>query len=377
MSSLRTTITQISEKRHVPPDVIEAISKEVARIALSEKASYEAEISELRKSVGLLEADRNKLLAQKEALDSLQRRLSKENAKLRERIGVFEEERPKFSPSQLMLSLKEAMERMQEGLKTTEESRVDYTLSGFAVDVKANVGLDKDHRVIIQTPKLAEELPPQSLSTMHIELKAIPKLIKEKLAVNVPNLIGKKKETAIKAIDEAGLKLESVTERVSGTPAGIIIGQDPEPYGKASLGFPITLIVAKEPGVEVPNIVGVGREDAEKLLLELGLKLGQVKEEPVEAEPGVVLSQSIGPGTRVNEGSSIDLTVSRLAVVEVPDLVGKDRRTAVKEITIAGLKASTSRRRVREVKRGTVARQDPPPGTIVPVGSTVKIMVSA
>jgi len=50
--------------------------------------------------------------------------------------------------------------------------------------------------------------------------------------------------TACPHIENAGLKLESVTERISHVSKGMVIGQDPEPYGKASPGFPVTLIIA-------------------------------------------------------------------------------------------------------------------------------------
>ena len=374
-STLKAKIAEISARRDVSPNVVKAINEEVARIVESEKASYVAEVSELRKSIGLLEAERGRLQAESETLRSSLNRLLEENAKLKERVAVLEEKRPKYSPTQLTMSLKDAMERMQEGLETPEESRLDYTISEFAIDLKANVGLGEDHKVLIQTPELSEEVPPQNLSTLHLSLKTIPKLKAERLAVTVPNLIGKRKEAAIKIIEEAGLKLESVVKRVSRTPAGIVIDQDPEPYGRASPGFPVTLIVAKEEGVEVPTLVGVSRENAEKLLKDAGLKLGKVTEQPVKAKPGLVLSQSIEPGIKVKEGTPVDLTISKLPVVKVPNLINKDRKTAVKEITDAGLKVSISRRRVPRAARDTVVEQDPAPDTEVPVGTTVKIVV--
>jgi len=374
-STLKAKIAEISARRDVPQNVVKAINEEVARIVESEKASYVAEVSELRKSIGLLEAERGRLQAESETLRSSLNRVLEENAKLKERVAVLEEKRPKYSPTQLTMSLKDAMERMQEGLETPEESRLDYTISEFAIDLKANVGLGEDHKVLIQTPELSEEVPPQNLSTLHLSLKTIPKLKAERLAVTVPNLIGKRKEAAIKIIEEVGLKLESVVERVSRTPAGIVIGQDPEPYGRASPGFPVTLIVAKEEGVEVPTLVGVSRENAEKLLKDAGLKLGKVTEQPVKAEPGLVLGQGIEPGIKVKEGSTVDLIVSKLPVVKVPNLINKDRKTAVKEITDAGLKVSISRRRVPRAARDTVVEQDPAPDTEVPVGTTVKIVM--
>lgn len=374
-STVRAKVMEISANRKVSPNIAEEISEEVLRAITTEKASYEEEISELQKHIGRLEAERTKLQAERGVLTSTRNQLIKENATLKERIAALEAKRTKYSPTQLASSFKDAIERMQEGLKTPEETRVNYALSEFTIDLKANVGLGEDHKVLIQTPELSEEVPPQNLSTIHFTLKTIPKVMEERRVVTVPNLIGKTKEAAIKAIEEAGLKLESVTERVSPTPVGIVIGQDPEPYGKASPRFPVTLIVSKEKGVEVPTLVGLDQKDAEKLLKDSGLKLGKVTEQPVKAKPDVVLGQSIKRGTKVKGGSTVDLMVSKLVVVKVPNVIDKDRRTAVKEITDAGLKVSTSRRIEPTAKRDKVIEQDPPPNTEVPIGTTIKIVL--
>lgn len=375
LSTLKVKITEIAQKENVPSSIINAIKEEATRIIQLEIASYEAETSELRRLIGVIEAEKSKILAEDETLKSIQKHLTEENAELKERIASLEEKRPRYSPSELMLSLKEAMESMQEGLESTEESRVNYVLRDFTIDLKARVGLSKNHKIIIQTPELSEKVPTQNLSMLHIALQTTPKLRTERRPVTVPNLIGMMKERAIKAIEEAGLKMQSVTEKVSRIPVGVVIGQDPEPYGKASLGFPVTLIIAKKPEVEVPNLVGMNRENVEKILTDSGLKLGKVTEKSVKAKPGVVLSQSIKAGAEVKEGSIVDLTVSKLAIVKVPNLIKKDRETAMRELKEAGLKVNMTIRSLPRAKKNTVVEQDPLPGTEVPAGTAVKIVV--
>lgn len=69
------------------------------------------------------------------------------------------------------------------------------------------------------------------------------------------------------------------------------------------------------------NLSAKCREATDGCEIEIGASYGA----PGKSQLGVVLSQSIKPGTKVKEGSIVDLTVSKLAVVKVPNLnkIGK------------------------------------------------------
>lgn len=70
-------------------------------------------------------------------------------------------------------------------------------------------------------------------------------------------------------------------------------------------------------------------------------------------------------------------TETTLAEVEVPDLVGLDREGAVAALEQVELEALIIETTSDEAPEGSVIRQRPPPGTVVPTGSTVEIEVVA
>ena len=74
--------------------------------------------------------------------------------------------------------------------------------------------------------------------------------------------------------------------------------------------------------VEVPDLVGLSKEEAESELLESGFKVGDVLEIESSKPQGTVLAQLPSEGSLAEPGAEVDLTVSRFLSVKVPDLVG-------------------------------------------------------
>jgi serine/threonine-protein kinase len=68
-------------------------------------------------------------------------------------------------------------------------------------------------------------------------------------------------------------------------------------------------------------------------------------------------------------------TETTLAEVEVPDLVGLDREGAIAALQQLDLEALVIETASDEAPEGAVLSQRPPPGTVVPTGSTVEIEV--
>ncbi|MCX6581605.1 MAG: PASTA domain-containing protein [Candidatus Aminicenantes bacterium] len=66
-----------------------------------------------------------------------------------------------------------------------------------------------------------------------------------------------------------------------------------------------------EDKVEVPDLTGKTKEEAEKILSECGLKLGQSKEksDKGQASPGKISEQVPSPKTPVSKGSKIDVSI--------------------------------------------------------------------
>ena len=133
--------------------------------------------------------------------------------------------------------------------------------------------------------------------------------------------------------------------------------------------------------VAIPNLVGISREEAEKMITDSKLKLGNVTEEyNSEYAAGYVISQD--PEYRENynkvkENSSINLVVS-LGIEEaiVPKVVGLTEEQAVKALEDAKLKYEIVEESSKKVEAGYVIKQETDADTKVYAGDTVKIHVS-
>jgi beta-lactam-binding protein with PASTA domain len=93
--------------------------------------------------------------------------------------------------------------------------------------------------------------------------------------------------------------------------------------------------------------------------------------------PGTVVAQRPDAGTRYGEGGIVVVTVAGAPfAVEVPDVSGLPVAHAVARLQADGLKSRTETV-ASQRPRGRVLRQTPDPGTEVPRGSFVVVIVSA
>jgi len=131
--------------------------------------------------------------------------------------------------------------------------------------------------------------------------------------------------------------------------------------------------------VRVPNLGGQTLEQAEALLTERGLVLGQqtVRTDP-DVPEGSVIEQSPGAGELVEPESAVDVVVSSGAErTNVPRVVGLDLADARPIITDAGLRLGPVTEQASDQPEGTVLEVDPPEGTEVESGSEVSLVVSS
>ncbi|HHW14201.1 MAG TPA: protein kinase [Firmicutes bacterium] len=163
--------------------------------------------------------------------------------------------------------------------------------------------------------------------------------------VVVPDLTGQDLRQADVTLSQAGLKLGRSTEGYSADiAAGLIMAQDPPPFGRLEKGMQVDVTVSRGPSpnaVIVPNLIGMAYDQAVNELGAAGLVVGRVITEPrpVNAfQPGTVIDQNPPPDTAVSPGTGVDLVVT-----EVPGAAG------------AGGPAAAAR-----VKRATVTVTVPP-----------------
>ncbi|MEA2653333.1 MAG: eukaryotic-like serine/threonine-protein kinase, partial [Chloroflexota bacterium] len=130
--------------------------------------------------------------------------------------------------------------------------------------------------------------------------------------------------------------------------------------------------------VTVPTFIGLSSDAAAQKANQLGLTLSPTGQVASDQVAGTVLAQDPAPGTTVDKGTAVKITVATaVGSVPVPDLRNKDESTAVQAIFDAGLKVG-----VRSddydpiVPVGMVARQNPTAGLLVLKGTPVDYVIS-
>ena len=128
--------------------------------------------------------------------------------------------------------------------------------------------------------------------------------------VTVPSVVNMTVEEAQKSLEGTGLRLVVKSEEYSnGVSKDRIITQTPSENTTLKKGDSVSVIVSKgNSKVPVPNVVGLKLSQAEKLLNDNKLILGNVKYN--DAEEGTVLSQSLVGGSS-DEGQKVSLVVSK------------------------------------------------------------------
>lgn len=130
--------------------------------------------------------------------------------------------------------------------------------------------------------------------------------------VTVPSVVNMTIEEAQKSLEGTGLKLVVRSEEYSnGVSKDRIITQTPSENTSLKKGDSVSVVVSKgNSKVPVPNVVGLKLSQAERLLNDNKLVLGNVKYEYNDALEGTVLSQSLVGGSS-DEGQKVSLIVSK------------------------------------------------------------------
>lgn len=94
---------------------------------------------------------------------------------------------------------------------------------------------------------------------------------------------------------------------------GLVIRQSPAGDQNQPKGTEVTLVVSQGPVVRdvyVPALNGLNVDQAKDALGTVGLTLGEIKEEASSEKKGVIISQSVAPGSSVKKGGKIDVVIS-------------------------------------------------------------------
>ncbi|MGY1855882.1 Stk1 family PASTA domain-containing Ser/Thr kinase [Modestobacter sp. SYSU DS0290] len=199
---------------------------------------------------------------------------------------------------------------------------------------------------------------------------------------DVPDLVGKDRDTAVGLLQESGLDPAFGEEVFSeDVPAGTVISADPAD-GEAIRGTDVTLVVSKgQERFEVdPALVGQPLDAVQAALTEAGVPVTLTSREEFDDEQpaGTVLGFEPAAGTELKRNDPVIAVVSAgRAPVKVPDVVGLSPDAATANLTERGFDVATATGRSAEVDPGEVMAVSPGPGDAAQrYGSTVTITVS-
>jgi serine/threonine-protein kinase len=179
--------------------------------------------------------------------------------------------------------------------------------AGFAVQVeKVNSNQTEDG--------LAIRTDPSGGSTATRGSTVVLTVSKGQKLAKVPVLVGTQRSLAVQQIRGRGLN-PSVEEEESASPAGEVIRQAPSAGSELPRGSTVSIVVSKgERKAKVPNTIGKERAEAVEALRAAGLEPSvQEEETEVASKVGKVTDQFPPPGSEVEPGSAVTVTVGKRA----------------------------------------------------------------
>ena len=193
---------------------------------------------------------------------------------------------------------------------TQEEAkqRIEQLKLKFAYKEEYSADVEAGH-VISQDPQYINNYSVKEGSTVTVVIS------KGMEQTKVPKVIGMEYSKAESALTEAGLEVEKVEETSQKVESGYVISQEIDANTEVQKGTKIKIHVSTGTGIKkvtVTSVIGKSSEEAKKILTDLKLEVNVVEDEDTSKSDGVVLKQSVDPGTSVEEGSAITITVNKI-----------------------------------------------------------------
>ena len=193
-------------------------------------------------------------------------------------------------PNVCNLPLEKALEELEkkklEGVVT--ERRYDYVI--------------EEGKIIIQDPLPDENVKVGRIINLTVSLG--PETVK------LPYLTGVDYDKGKLIVERLGLVIESVEYLFSDSIAeGKIMKTIPEPEVEMKKGENVKLIVSKGLIMKMPNLAGMSLEEAQTLLNNMDLVLGEIKEVEGSGNKGIIILHSPEPEQIVNSGDTVSVMV--------------------------------------------------------------------
>ena len=164
----------------------------------------------------------------------------------------------------------------------------------------------------------------------------------------------------------AGSSQTEQTDAEAGSPSPVITAT-PTPSPTTASPVPET--------ARVPNVIGKRIDNATSSLEAAGFVVVAVERLTDAAPEGGVLRQSELPGSRIEVGDTITLTIAR-PLPKIPNVVGKTLANARRTLKNAGFEVGKVTQQTSSKRKGTVISQSPDRGTSARPGRSVSLVTA-
>ncbi len=179
-------------------------------------------------------------------------------------------------------------------------------------NLRLNENIEYEESEEIEEGKIIKQNPGINQSVKkNRKIKVTVSLGSDKEMIDIPDVVNLEQEEAQKRLREKGFKYVIEEEFSETIEIGYVIKQVPEANGKAEKGTEVTIYVsAEEEQAVVPKVTGLFQSEAEKIITEAGLVVGDITMGESDEERGKVIGQSPSAKTGVEKGTKVDLMIS-------------------------------------------------------------------
>lgn len=207
-------------------------------------------------------------------------------------------------------------------------------------------------------------------------------LIRRDADVEVPDLTGLAVQEGYDKLTALNLFLIKDGDQYNATiPVGAVVSQVPLPGSKVKAGRKVKVIISRgSEKVNTPNVTGKLWRDAEIVLRQAGLIIGETLRVYSNQDLDTVVLQDPVVGMTVEKGSSINLIVSSGLIGEgavMPNLMSRPYEQVDRIVKIMGLKVDKVTTEVNDnINSGTVVNQLPEANAPLTPDAVVSLVIS-
>ncbi|MCL2068901.1 MAG: Stk1 family PASTA domain-containing Ser/Thr kinase, partial [Oscillospiraceae bacterium] len=192
----------------------------------------------------------------------------------------------------------------------------------------------------------------------------------------LPNLIGIKLDTALHQYDFFDIIVE--TEEFSNEYGlGVIFEQRPRPNTSIRVGSAVRVTVSRgQEIVTLPNFAGVSASQTISKIIDLGLRVNEVRMFSDEVSAGRVVYTDPSRDSLVGSGETVTVYVSNgpeVRLTSVPNLIGQNIDTAIRLLEQRGLALGEVVEVPSDWPSGTIVSHDPVEGDLQMEGTMINV----